>query len=650
MSKKIFHVLFIFLFSAVTSCATIAQNYTSANKKAIRFFEEGYELGMQHKDDQAIEKLKKAIEEDADFGEPYWVLGQLYEERGEPNTAIEYYNQALKVNKEKFADCYSFIGDIYFKTFKYGEAAENYENYLKYGRIKKEETRLIFEKRLQQCYVADDLMKHPVPFEPHNLGPKINSEFSEYHPSITADGEFLIYTLLAPGDYNSCRTQDGNEEEFLVSRKVNGEWTERTNPGPPLNSDCNEGAANLSPDGHYIFFAAKTREGGYASMDLYFSERTGNTWRQPVPLGPPVNTDSFESQPSFSSDGKTLYFTSNRPGGMGGMDIWVTTRNDDGSWNMPINMGDKINTSGDEISPFIHPDNQTLYFCSNGRMGMGGFDFYFSRKNTTGKFETPENVGYPVNTPYDERSLVISADGKTGYFASTNIEGYGKYDLYIFEMPVNARPQIVNYMKGVIRNSKTQQPVQAEFQLIDLSSGELIVKSVSDQSNGDFLVSIPTNKQYALSVTAEGYLFYSANFDMTGDHAMDKPFLLDIGLQPIEEGIDIIMKNIFFDTDKHDLKPESFIELKKLVELLKKNPGMRIEISGHTDNQGGKTHNQVLSENRAKAVYDFLVANGIPAARLSYKGYGDTKPIAGNDTEEGRAQNRRTEFKVIAVK
>lgn len=640
----------LFLIIGISSCATIAQNYTSTNKKAIKLFEEGYNLGMERKDDEALEKLKKAVEIDPDFGEPWWVMGQIYDERGELKNAIESYINALKVSKEKFADCYSFIGDIYFKTFNYGEAALAYENYLKFGHIKKEETRLVFEKRLQQCYVADDLMKNPVPFDPKNLGKNINSEFSEYHPSITADGEFIIFTLLAPGDQNSCVTQDGNEEEFMISQKVNGEWTSRVNPGPPLNSDCNEGAANLSPDGRYIFFAAKTREGGYSSMDLYFAERRGNGWSTPVPLGPPINTDSFESQPSFSSDGKTLFFTSNRPGGYGGMDIWVTTRNDDGSWTTPKNMGDKINTNGDEISPFIHPDNQTLYFCSNGRMGVGGFDFYYSRKDNKGSFEIPSNLGYPINTPYDERSLVISADGKTGYFASTNIEGMGKYDLYMFEMPVNARPITVNYLKGIIRNEKNQKPVQADFELIDLETGELIVKSLSDAVNGDFLVSLPTNKKYALNISAEGYLFHSESFDLVGEHAITKPFLLDIGLKPIEEGSTVILKNIFFDTDKYDLKPQSFIELKKLVALMQKNPSMKIEISGHTDNQGTKSHNQTLSENRAKAVYDFLVANGIASARLAYKGYGDTKPIATNDTEEGRAQNRRTEFKVIAIK
>lgn len=413
-----------------------------------------------------------------------------------------------------------------------------------------------------------------------------------------------------------------------------------------MNTDCNEGAANLSPDGRYLFFAATTkineREG---SMDIYYSERKGNTWSEPHPLPSPVNTAAFESQPSFSSDGKTLYFTSTRGGGKGGNDIWRTTYNPDGTWTAPENLSD-INTIGNEISPFIHPDNQTLYFASDGRYGVGGHDFYYSRIDANGDFSAPKNLGYPINTPYDERSLLISADGSRGYFASKNIEGgMGEFDLYYFDLYEEAQPVYTTYLKGHIYDDKTKLPLNASFELIDVETGQLIISSFSDEKTGDFLVPIPENRRYALNVSKEGYLFHTESFDMKLEDKK-QPYLIDIGLKQIEIGSIIVLHNIFFDTDKYDLKPESYAELKKLIDLLNKNPKMTIEISGHTDNQGGKSHNQTLSENRARAVYDYLITNGILKARLTYKGYGDTQPIADNTTEEGRAKNRRTEFKV----
>jgi outer membrane protein OmpA-like peptidoglycan-associated protein len=280
---------------------------------------------------------------------------------------------------------------------------------------------------------------------------------------------------------------------------------------------------------------------------------------------------------------------------------------------------------------------------------MGGFDFYVARREANGSFGVGTNLGYPINTPYDERSLVISADGTTGYFASTNIKGYGKYDLYSFELPEASRPKVVTYLKGIIADSKTKKPVQADFELIDVATNEVIVKSTSDRVNGQFLVSLPSDRQYALIVSSDGYLFHSESFNLTGEHPLLEPYLVDIALQKITVDDPVVLKNIFFDTDKYDLKKESYAELNKLVELLKNNPKLKIEISGHTDNQGSKTHNQELSQNRAKAVYDYLAANGIATTRLTYKGYGDTQPIDTNDTDQGRANNRRTEFKVTAV-
>jgi outer membrane protein OmpA-like peptidoglycan-associated protein len=333
---------------------------------------------------------------------------------------------------------------------------------------------------------------------------------------------------------------------------------------------------------------------------------------------------------------------------MGGNDIWYTVKQTDGSWSNPINLGAPVNTVGNEISPFIHPYGVTLYFCSDGHEGMGGYDFFVARKDPASSlFSEPQNLGYPINTVADERSLIISADGTRGYFASNQLGGLGQYDLYMFEIPQSVRPKPVTYMKGKVIDRKTRLPLQASFQLIDVESGKIVVESASDPMNGEFLVSIPPDKKYALNVSRNGYLFFSESYDVKANDSL-RPFLVDIPLQPIEVGGSVVLKNVYFNTDKYDLLNDSKVELNKLVELLRANPTMKIELGGHTDNVGNKTYNQKLSENRAKAVFDYLVSQGIAASRLSYKGYGDTQPIADNSTEEGRALNRRTEFKVTA--
>lgn len=649
MIKKHFSFLFVLAF-LLMSCQTIGYTqYSSKNKKAIKLFEAGLKCYNEFDDKCAIRNFDGAIKLDPKFGEAYLALAMLYKEKKQFDLAELNLLKATEVDKVEFAEAYIALGDIYHDQFKFGKASQAYLDFLKNVKKIKEERVLVYQKKAYIDFVADSIITHPVPFEPKNMGPNINSANSEYHPSLVGDGSFLIYTVLEPGSSTECQSLNGKMEDFYQSTfSKDSVWALRKNSGKPLNTDCNEGAANLSPDGRYIFFAATTKISMHeGSMDIYYSEKIGNVWSTPKPLPENVNSTSFDSQPTFSSDGKTLYFTSNRGGGLGGNDIWKTTLKEDGSWTNPVNLGKEINTSGNEISPFIHPDNQTFYFATDGRYGVGGYDFYFSRIDNEGHFGEPKNIGYPINTPYDERSLVISADGTRGYFASKNIEGgMGEYDLYSFALYPEAQPVYTTYLKGHIYDNKTKLPLKANFELIDVETGKTIITSFSDEKTGDFLVSIPENRRYALNVSRNDYLFYSDAFDMK---LQDKkqPYLLEIGLKQIDlaEG-PIVLKNVFFDTDKSDLKSESFVELQKLVDLLKKNKTMKIEISGHTDNQGGKAHNQTLSQNRAKAVYDYLVLNGIEAVRLTFKGYGDTQPIADNATEEGRALNRRTEFKV----
>jgi outer membrane protein OmpA-like peptidoglycan-associated protein len=386
---------------------------------------------------------------------------------------------------------------------------------------------------------------------------------------------------------------------------------------------------------------------GLGHCDLFFSQRQGTGWSAPENLGEKVNSFFWESQPSYASDGRTVYFVRGRKGqnGLDEQDIWVSRLGEDRSWGKPERLKGKVNTPYTEESVMIHPDGRTLYFSSDGHPGMGGLDIFVSYLDENGEWAEPINLGYPINTCNDENSLLVSASGEIAFFASDREGGFGDLDLYSFELPQHVRPVPVNYCKGKVYDKSSLKRLEAHFELIDLESGKLIVESYSDPLSGEFLVCLPEGKEYALNVNRPGYLFYSAN--VIPRNVSKDGFSFDVPLQKIKAGSSIVLNNVFFDTDKSDLKPASKIELNKLVQFLSENPTLRVELGGHTDNIGSDADNLNLSERRAKAVVDFLVANGVTVDRLTAVGYGESKPLESNDTAEGRAKNRRTEFTIL---
>lgn len=647
--KKFFIISIIFI--AIVPCkAQLAPNtYSSTNKKAISLFENALKYYNERNDEKAKAELKKALEKDPNFIEPHFLFAQIYTEVNQLQDAINEYTKALEINPTFDKKTFFLLASIQISIGKYADAKLNYETFLKNKYINPD-SRDIATHQLANCNFAIEAMKNPVPFEPKNMGPSINSKYFEYFPAITADDQTFLFTK------NSTTENSSMQEDLLISKKVNGNWTPATSIGSGINTPGNEGAPAISADGEILFFVScqNKQDGsytggrkGYGSCDIFYAQKEGNAWSKPNNLGPVINTKYFESQPSFSSDGTTLYFVSNRPGGLGGGDIWYSTLKSDGNWGAPINIGNKINTPGEEESVFIHPDGKTLYFSSNGHVGMGKLDIYVSRKNENGEWGTPVNLGYPINTYGDENSLLVNGAGSLAYFASDRPGGYGGLDLYQFELYEAARPDKITYMKGKVYDAKTKQPLGAHFELIDLATAKQVMTSDANAGNGEFLVTLPVDKNYALNVSQSGYLFYSENFSLKELTDKTKPYLMDVPLQPIDTGSVVELKNIFFETGKFDLKSESKIELNKLVTFLTLNKTMRIELSGHTDNVGDKKMNLALSENRSKSVYDYLIANGIESKRLTYKGYGETKPKVKNDSDENRAINRRTEFKVI---
>lgn len=639
-------ILFVMI---VSSCHAQNYKYTTKSDKAIRAYENATRFYDNYSNTEALKQLDIAIIADDKFIEAYMLKGDILTDLMKFEQAAACYKKAIEIDSSFFANNYFNLGMLELKTGKYQEAKNYLSAYIKnknagFANIQRA------EYYLKDCDFGINAVNHPVPFNPVNLGDSINSIYPEYLPSLTADEQTLVITRRIPRDQNVITDMGEafDQEDFFISHKVNDStWSKAVNLGPPINTPGNEGAQCISPDGKTLYFTACNHKDGYGSCDLYYSTRVGNAWSVPKNMGAVVNSSKWDSQPSISSDGNTLYFTSARGGGKGGMDIWETTKDSKGEWTTPVNLGDSINTTGGEMAPFIHPDDQTLYFTSNGHPGLGGYDIFFSRRDSNGNWGKAVNIGFPINTYADESYLIVNSKGNLAYFASDRPGGKGGLDIYSFPLYEKARPKMVTYMKGSVYNKDTKARLYAKFELIDLKTGETFLKSFSDTLTGEFLVCLPTEKDYALNVSKDGYLFYSEHFTLTGTHSNADPFLKDIPLQPIKVGEKVILKNIFFDTDKYNLKQESLAELERLVDLLKKNPKMKIELGGHTDSTGTAEHNRVLSENRAKAVYTYLVDHGIARERLAYKGYGATMPIDTNSTDAGRALNRRTEFKVV---
>jgi outer membrane protein OmpA-like peptidoglycan-associated protein len=496
-----------------------------------------------------------------------------------------------------------------------------------------------FRKKTYQ-FAIDYANTHPdknYVFAPQNLGDSINTSDLEYFPSLTIDGKKLIFTK---------RIQ--NKESFYESDRRNGTWGKAFPLAGKINSpEFNVGAQNISQDGEWLVFTGCNFPEGEGSCDLYISYLSKNGWSEPRNLGRNVNTEFWESTPSLSPDKKDLYFSSNRQGGYGGKDIWVSHRTDKGTWGEPENLGPDINTSGDESTPFIHADNQTLYFNSNGLPCYSEKpDLFVTRKLADGKWSKPENLGYPINTIDDEGSLIVDADGKSAYYSSDKIDTKGGLDIYTFTLRQDLRPSRTLWAKGKVYDKKTNAGLPSTVVLTDVNSRQIISKLQTDEE-GNYLITLPVGKNYAFNVHRKGYLFYSQNFNIDST-STDSVFNVDIPLEPIEANAKIILKNVFFDTKKTDLKPASITELDNVVRLMNENPNMKILISGYTDNVGKPADNLKLSTGRAIAVVNYLVSKGINKDRLSFKGFGEANPIATNDTEEGRALNRRTELSVVS--
>jgi outer membrane protein OmpA-like peptidoglycan-associated protein len=415
-----------------------------------------------------------------------------------------------------------------------------------------------------------------------------------------------------------------------------------------INTKLNEGTCTITADGRKLIFTSCTGRDGMGSCDLYESKKIGDDWTEPRNLGKNVNSAEWESQPSLSADGRTLYFVSDRRSGLGRRDIWISTLDDQGIWTRAVNAGNTINSQYDEISPFIHANNRTLYFASNGLPGFGGYDIFYAEKDSS-EWTAPRNIGSPINDHEDQFSLFITADGQKAYYSHEETLNSGLSRSRIFEVLIPLENQLryrSNYVKGVIRDKISQAPLSASIELVNINKN--IVESLveSDSITGEYLMVLTQGAEYALYINRTEYLFKSYNFNYS-EITDFKPIIIDIDLEKATEGSIAVLNNIFFDLDKYELKEKSTPELQKLIRFLNGNPSVRVEIGGHTDNSGSDEYNRQLSEKRALSVYSYLNKYGIDKKRLLLKGYGPDQPIASNDSEEGRQRNRRIEFRII---
>jgi outer membrane protein OmpA-like peptidoglycan-associated protein/tetratricopeptide (TPR) repeat protein len=615
----------------------VAQSYDpkAINKKAVKLYDQATEALQNGNTVLAKEFIKQALTIDDGYLEAWLSLSSIYGENKEYDAALNSFKRAIAVDSVFVLHYLLPVATYYGGAGRFDEALAAINRFLELPRLGEGSLKKAHRLKQNYLYALADIREKKRTgylFNPINLGDSINSASAEYYPSLTINDSVLVYS----------RRLDGIREDFFKSTLIQNTFSAAAPISGSINIMPSKGAINISQDGEWLVFAGNFPQQGYGNFDIFVSYSTPGGWSEPFNLGSNINSEFWESGPSLSPDKQDLYFSSNRPGGYGGSDIYVSHLQANGRFGPAENMGPNVNTGADELAPFIHADNQTLYFTSNGWPGFGGTDIYFVRKTSTVDWTEPVNLGYPVNTVDNEGSLFVSANSLTAYYASDRADSRGQLDLYKFELPEDVKPYRTLFVKGFVTDSSSGNPLPCLVELINDSTGKVAAKLQTDET-GFYFITVAVGKNYTFLVNRKGYLFYSSLVSIPANDA-DSSFTFNIALQPIAVGKSIVLKNIQFDVNEATLQPVSQIELDRLVDLMLENVSVTVSIEGHTDNSGSADGNLVLSEKRAKAVAAYLAANGIEPRRLAWKGRGSTNPIADNNTAEGRALNRRTEI------
>jgi len=617
--KTLLSVLFIFTF------------FIQSNAQDEKLIKKGEEFLNKGNYVSAKSTFEEALTIKKDNPHTHLQLAYCYIGLSKSSKALEYANNAVKLSPKPTNEMYLTLARTLHFDHQFDKAIEYYKKSDAAGTNKKATSKLI-----KECEFGKQYKGNPVDVKITNAGPIVNTEHNEFMPYITANLSKLFFTSRRPGSTGGKKAEDGMLfEDIYMCNSKGGAWDTPQNVSS-LNTEGHDACAGISEDGQTMFVYKGTNGG-----DLYISELKGKNWTKPEPLS--INTIGFESTASISPDGRTLYFIY-AANTFANRDIYTCSRTYGGNWSKPRKIVE-LSTEYDEDSPFIHPDGKTLYFSSRGHSSMGGYDIFKSTKNAAGGWSTPVNLGFPINTAGDDIYFVLGADGKVGYYSSDKEGGLGKQDIYSIRMPINIAEPELELLTGTVKD-QTGKAMEAEITVTDNVSKEIVSKVKSNSEDGKYLVALPCGKNYGIAIEKKGSLFHSENVNLPCTQGY-KEIKKEIKLVDAKPGSKVVLKNIFFDTGKSEIRSESATELDRLVKLLNENSTLKIEISGHTDNVGDPKINQALSETRAKNVSNYLISKGIIKTRLTAIGYGSSQPIDSNDTEIGRQNNRRTEFKIL---
>ena len=626
---------FLLVFIGLSTLSLFAQSKKKCQELQDKAYAD-FQAGMYN---DALSSIKKSIKCDPNASTAYAIQAEIYETVKDSANAIKSHKMCIKTDT-LYQSSYYYYAFYLFRMSRFDESLAALAQYDKVPQMKdfdksRDAASASMKGKVDRLRASIEMAKKDLgdllKMEIQNMGEAINSPLNEYWPGMPINGNTFVFTRLV-----------NNQEDFYVAKMGANGWEKaRFAPGK-INTIENEGTNS-------VYFGAKEQlmfytvcnQGGYGSCDLFYSEMSNEKWGERKNMGEVVNSSQWDAQPSISGDGNKIIFSSARPGGMGGKDLWMTQKVN-GAWTKPVNLGPTINTKLDEEAPFIHYDGVTLYFASNGHPGYGKHDIFMSRLSDDGSWAKPENLGKGVNTSQDDVGFYVDASAQKAYFASARDGGFGGLDIYSIKLIDKFKPKPVNYLLGKVIDKETKKPISAKVRLVNLQTQKVIFQD----SVSTFLIPVNAGNNYALHSMAKGYMLDSRNFQPT-ESTIDKPYIVEALLERIKTNQIVTLNNIFFDIDKYDLKPESDVELKTVLQLLTANPTMKIEISGHTDNTGSEVHNKELSANRATALKLYLEKLGIAPLRLIAKGYGASKPNESNDTDLGRAKNRRIEIRIL---
>jgi len=656
------HFKYLVVISLSLSVLTVKSQKTDGSEAKKLFDQAEGELALEHYN-KALPLYLKVDSITKDNANVAYKIGLCYlNSSTDKITSIPYLERAIRnvstgakedAYKEKSApiDAYYQLGHAYHLNYQLDYAISNFDKFKSF--LAETEKTLINQvtHQIEMCNNAKELIASPVTIKIDNLGPNVNSPYPDYSAVTSADETNLFFTSRRPGTTGGgIDPADGKYyEDIYYCTKKDSMWSPAVNIGPPINTNGHEATIGVSVDGQKLLIYRDDKGDG----NIYTSQLQGGVWSVPAKLGDNVNTSGWEPSASISADGQYLYFASNREGGFGGRDIYMSKLLPNGQWSKAVNLGPTVNTAYDEDSPFIHPDGVTLFFSSTGHKSMGGFDVFFSSKGENDKWSEPVNIGYPVNSTDDDVFYTPSADNKRAYYSSFKAGGYGEKDIYMITFPEQKEKPLTVY-KGKIKSADGNPVKNVEITVIDNETGQLVGTYFPNSKTGNYLFILPPGGNYNITYQAEGYLLQSENMIVPKDstYSLINTF---IELKPVTVGQRVTLKNIFFDYDKATLRPISQVELDKFYRMLSEKPQLVVEISGHTDSKGNDEFNMKLSQARAQSVVDYLIKKGIDPKRMVAVGYGETRPIAkntkanGKDDEEGMQLNRRVEYRILST-